>query len=628
MTVRRWVTAGLLALGLGAGSASATVFDTVDAGITAWGVGDLVQRYGKSRPGEMLGTTHNITLAKAGKIIKWGGAFSVAAELLNNALSWYYKQAQDAADPLGNWWNGIPPQFPEPVSFSADSTTYKPVSGGCFFISNGFPTTAWIAYTDVENGKYIAAYATNNPDGTVRYRAQRFSAWTTYQGALSEYKLLCDSGTRPQDETLDEFLKRNPNAAEQIKNIVKRYLRNHPEIALDRMEPRPNRNQQDDAVTDPELDTDKDGVDDGDETQIKKRNPGNRDHPDDGGPSDPNEPDSKPKDTDGDGIPDYRDGDDDNDGTPDEEEPTQPPACQKDKNCNPETEKDTDGDGQKDRDDPDDDNDGSPDQEEEEDGSDPKDPDSKPEDTDKDGTPDKKDPDDDDDGVPDEEDKDPKNPDVGKCSKGYNLGEDGNCYPEEEKPCPEGQISDGKGACIPDPKPCEEGYRKDANGNCQKKPDDCPEGQSPDDTGACKPDEDPEKCEDGSEPVEGKCGEDEEPVGDECGDLSLERAKAHLEHWVRDVVFPCEPVKDMIEPLYKDLKTRFPFSVAASLNGWFTPPTSDTASSRLPAKIGPIPLDWGWLTPLWSTIKTLVGVALYVWFVYWLIDRFTPRTGI
>lgn len=620
MTVRRWVTAGLLALGLGAGgSASATIFDTIDAGITAWGVGDLVQRYGKSRPGEMVGTSHTLTVAKAGKIIKWGGGISIAAGLLNDALSWYYQQAQDAADPLGKWWKYKPDgaTWPFPYVNSNNELFGNPTfkcnyQGSSIYLVNyilrSWDGSAWVVDT-AESGQYIFTVR-DSPSSS---------------GKLPKGTLL--SSVCPQ-ETLDEFLKNNPNSAEQIKNIVKRYLREHPEQAYDRMSPRPNRNQQDDAVTDPELDTDKDGVDDGDETQIKKRNPGHRDHPDDGGPSDPNEPDSKPKDSDGDGIPDYRDGDDDNDGTPDEEEPTQPPACQKDKDCNPETEKDTDGDGKKDRDDPDDDNDGWPDQEEEEDGSDPKDPDSKPTDTDKDGTPDKKDPDDDNDGVPDEEDKDPKNPDVGKCSKGYNLGEDGNCYPEEEKPCPDGQISDGKGACIPDPKPCEEGYRKDANGNCQKKPDDCPEGQSKDESGQCKPDEDPEKCEDGSEPVEGKCGEDEEPVGDECGDLSLERAKAHLGHWARDVVFPCDPIEDMIQPLYKDLKTRFPFSVAASLNGWFTPPSSDTASSQLPAKIGPIPLDWGWLTPLWSTIKTLVGVALYVWFVYWLIDRFTPRTGI
>lgn len=619
MTVRRWVTAGLLALGLGAGSASASVLDSISSGITAWQVGDIVQRYGQSRPGAMVGTSHTLTIAKAGKIIKWGGAISLTAELVNASLNWYKSQADAAFNTsgLGKWWNGTNTAFPALPEFSAladgiwNIIYNDPQTGSTFAVQNRGTGYEWLVNC-----------------GATTYYISR--PWTNpkLEVVLGEYQKFQNQYMACNSSTFADLVKNDPQAASYLKNIVNQYIRSNPNNIYPTLQPVPNRNQIDDAVTDPELDTDKDGSDDGDETQTKKRNPGHRDHPDDGGPSDPNEPDSKPKDTDGDGIPDYRDGDDDNDGTPDEEEPTQPPACQKDKNCNPETEKDTDGDGQKDRDDPDDDNDGSPDQEEEEDGSDPKDPDSKPTDTDKDGTPDKKDEDDDNDGVPDEEDKNPKDPDVGRCAPGYNLGPDGNCYRLEDKPCPDGQISDGKGACIPDPKPCEEGYRKDANGNCQPKPKDCPEGQSKDESGQCKPDEDEEKCEDGSQPVEGKCGEDEEPVGDECGDLSLERAKAHLGHWVRDVVFPCESIKDMIRPLYSDLKTRFPFSVAASLNGWFQPPRSDTASSQLPAKIGPIPLDWGWLTPLWSTIKTLVGVALYVWFVYWLIDRFTPRTGI
>lgn len=127
---------------------------------------------------------------------------------------------------------------------------------------------------------------------------------------------------------------------------------------------------------------------------------------------------------------------------------------------------------------------------------------------------------------------------------------------------------------------------------------------------------------------DGKCGKEEEPVNDTCGDMSFKRLMAHPGSFAKDLVFPCEDLDDMFKPCLELLKTKFPFSVAASLDGWFKSPGGTDTAAQLPANLAIIPLEWGWLSGLWSTIKTLVGVALWAWFIYWLIDRFAPRTQI
>lgn len=122
---------------------------------------------------------------------------------------------------------------------------------------------------------------------------------------------------------------------------------------------------------------------------------------------------------------------------------------------------------------------------------------------------------------------------------------------------------------------------------------------------------------------------DEWPVSDNCGDMSLPRLMQYPASWGRDLILPCQNLGDLIHPLVEAAKTRFPFSVGIALNGWFNTGGSESANvPDLPKQIGPIPLDFGWLTGLWVTIKTLVGVALYVWFGYWLLDRYSPRPHI
>ena len=140
-----------------------------------------------------------------------------------------------------------------------------------------------------------------------------------------------------------------------------------------------------------------------------------------------------------------------------------------------------------------------------------------------------------------------------------------------------------------------------------------------------------EPCPVGSSMVALKCEEDKaKDPGDICGDFSLGRALHHPGSYLRDVFVPCEALEDLIQPSLTLLKTKFPFSLAASLNGWFDGAGVASAGSvtALPSMLGPIPLEWGWLSSLWVLIKTLVGVALWCWFTYWLVDRFTPRTQI
>lgn len=713
MIRRRWLAAGVLALGLSvSSSASATVVESV---LNAWvgaasaaDIGNSITGYGASRPGAMTGQT-SITLQKAGRLIKWGGVAYFAASLVGDALNWYKGQAESAMHPsLREWWSGgtagVPPD-PMPYTDVRTSGPNRVYMDVCRGYQNGYPLSIWIAKSVYYDEYIVAQTVVRNG----KISSEPLSGTSSPAFLLQVAQDICREIAPVQ--TLGELIQRDPQAATALRDIVRHYVSTHPDAIKPYLTPAPNRNQWRDYPEDCSLDTDGDGYCDCDELRINiSPNIGNRPGPYDFQPTDPNEPDGKINitinlynetvtvnkyDIDGDNIFNWRDGDDDNDGTRDEDEPLQPAECQYFKSCNPDSEKDTDGDGERDRDDKDDDNDKYPDQEEEDVGTDPKNPDSKPADNDKDGISDKNDPDDDNDGIPDEQDKDPKNDKIGKCTTGYTLGTDGNCYKEPSVKCPPRYIRDGAG-CIPDPNPCAAGYLRDAAGDCvpdtekptcppstklnpatkkceYEPPEDrpCPDGWTRNDAGKCEVDPTDPTCPDGStyDQDAQRCTPDEEPpscpddqtynpstkkceseretcppgteknadtgkceseplVTDECGDLSLARAKAHLGHWLRDAIFPCEPMDDLLEPLYQDLQTRFPFSVAAGLDGWFAPPTDTAGAADLPDALGPIPLEWGWLSGLWSTIKTLVGVALYVWFVQWLIDRFTPRTSI
>jgi hypothetical protein len=84
-------------------------------------------------------------------------------------------------------------------------------------------------------------------------------------------------------------------------------------------------------------------------------------------------------------------------------------------------------------------------------------------------------------------------PTTGECPPGYNLNEDGNCFPEHDR-CPTGYHShedDETGRCIPDETPCDEGYIMSPDfPTCERKESVC---QKHPDINECKPPEEP-KC--------------------------------------------------------------------------------------------------------------------------------------
>jgi len=73
-------------------------------------------------------------------------------------------------------------------------------------------------------------------------------------------------------------------------------------------------------------------------------------------------------------------------------------------------------------------------------------------------------------------------PETQECPEGYNMNEDGNCFPEHDS-CPRGTHShedDETGRCIRDSTPCDPGYFMNDNHNCVNKQR-CDDAQNPGD---------------------------------------------------------------------------------------------------------------------------------------------------
>lgn len=230
---------------------------------------------------------------------------------------------------------------------------------------------------------------------------------------------------------------------------------------------------------------------------------------------------------------------------------------------------DLDGDGIPDIEDPDKDGDGWLNDDELKYGSDPMNPESVPPDLDQDGIIDALDPDIDGDGVPNEKDPDPMDPTVPvDCPAGEIVGPDGKtCEPEPTK-CPEGTVTDPNDSqkCIPGQKP----------------PDD-------------------------------------------CGDFSVKRLLAHTGQYLKDVVFPCEDIGDIFEPLMEAAKNKYPFALLDSLDNMVSVDGSTDRAAVLPNKLGPLDMDWTWL----PTLLTVVGL-LFKGFCAWvgvdiLLSRLTGQ---
>lgn len=585
----------VLAVLLGAGVASAGPGIVDPAPIYGRGVSFSLAEIESSIPGAIKGSP-KATLGGAARYVKWGGTVVVGAVLVKEALDWMAEEgAEWNAEQLRKWWlsNGEPPPFP-PTSTGRleQKTTFTNES--CVNANAAYG----IYVGDVYGAPEYDLMQLNNLGGLTR--AGSYKSLTEAKSAM---KAQCTY------QTLGQLAQTVPSVPQDVVNIVNEYMRKHPDRArtgITFAPDAPNDNQwYDDPYANPADDSDKDGVTD--VVEWEQRDKG----------GDLNDPKVKPA-----GAPvevgrrtvTTTDGNTTtttttitySDGT----KATIVTTTTTTTTTNPQTgevtttktttttttsptgetttqtrteevvspapkpgspQADDDKDGIPNKDDPDDDNDGIPDDKDDKnDITNPK-PGSPEADDDKDGIPNKDDPDDDNDGKPDDED-------------------DKNDKAEEE---------DLKNPVVKEleklrKEQCELAGGTFGNGVCEPKKKDDPD----------------------------------EPVPDVCGDFSFKRLMAHPGGFIKDVVFPCEDMADMFQPCLEMLKTKFPFSVAASLNGWFQAPTGTDGASQLPSKLAVIPLEWGWLSGLWSTIKTLVGVALWAWFIYWLIDRFAPRTQI
>lgn len=536
-----------------------------------YGPGDILNMFGgmsademrAHRPGSTTGGgfggtfPEKLSVPRSGNLIKWGGGgFLLAGSLVYDAIDWCANSSRcssevkrflglEQATPTGWTWIRPKPQTLVEhtvcyyIGYQPKSSSGGSVTWSYWFEVQGVVTSAIYTHTLSSGTPFNVADAPEYPQ-YVKAKDLQFRENRCKQPAL-RFRDLSPSAQREVSDAFDDYITENPTT-------LRPYL-----------DPQPNENQwQDDPYADPMLDTDGDGWTDAQEYERG---------------TDPSDPSSKPTrpdsdiDTDGDGYPDNID-----------PAPRDPNVYPRPTPTNPD--RDSDGDGWTDR-------------QERERGTDPYDPNSKP------------------------EEPEPE-PDPEPCPPGQGRNAAGECV---QQPCPPGQERDASGQCAVPQEPCPDGQYRDGD-TC--KPNPCPEGQKPGPDGECQ---EPPACPEGeTADADGKCVPKEEKFDDDCGAFSVLRLMKNPVGWVRDLVIPCEELGDLLSPIVETAKNKFPFSVATSLDGWFRVSGSGGSSADLPSQLGPIPLAWGWLTPLWTTIKTLVGVAMYAWFGYWLIDRFAPRT--
>lgn len=565
--------------------------------------------------------------------VPWVGTVIIASTLIDKAMQWFFDElkSQSGSSELNDWWRAGDNQgYPAPRQVTSDGVKHIPDGGiYCRGIRGGIRYTYWKTTVDGNPGYMRANYmASGNPTFAGGYMFNVAQRDATLQQ-------LCDGLSPEQD--LSTLSRNNPNVSPTVANIVRDYVDAHPDQFLPYMNPFPTVNQQ--TLGNPLIDPTVVSVPgspfgDGDWLQEGLQpGPGNRPHPADGDPRPADGDEAPPVDIDGDLIPDWRDPDDNGDGVPDNE---QTEIDQKAKPGEP-------GYGQR-----------QGDKTTQTTVTEEKIPggkrrtvvtvttspggDTKKTVTTTDyvtekkytpGTP----------GTPDTpagpgkiettttitttttvttttaptDSGEPKTTTITTTSK------------ETEKrtePGPTPKIGDEDGDGVPDK---DDPHPKDPLPEKEDKP-------SSEDEIADKK----ERCALAGrewDSVNEKCGgpkkPDDGPVPNNCGDFSIPRLLQHTGSYLRDVIFPCESIKDIIRPLVTVASTKFPFSVASGLNGWFAGAGSGSAGSAdLPDSLGVIPLEWGWLTPLWGIIKTIVGVLLWSSLVVWLIDRFTPRAVI
>lgn len=487
------------------------LYGRVAADVASFSDTEVLVGYGNSRPKFASGQLQR-TLARGGKFVRWGGPYIAGAMLVNDALNWFYQQAQ-ATTPLGNWWTGT--GFP-PMTYyiTTAGTPYKPMGE---VICRGYSTAGLATvyhigvFTDTSgNNSYFGIFNQYDKNGQNVSGRGGLSVKPSYT-QVRDYLLANECKTLRPEPPLADIINANPGAGRQLADIMRRYLEANPDkfkTVVGFPEGVPNDNEIADDSVDCIIDTDRDGQTDCDELRRGPGvggpgldpQPGNRPGTDDGVATDPTDPNVKNPDTDKDGIPDWRDGDDDNDGFPDDKET---PEGQKDPNIRPE---------------------------------------------------------------PEEE---PEEPEPIKCPSGYEVSSDGqSCQPVKDPPkCPEGY----KAVEGADPPKCEK-----------------------------IPDEDPK-----------------DPPADTCGDFSLPRLMTHTAHYLRDVVFPCEPLDwSKIAAL---VTSKFPFSLVKALS--IPTDSGSTASNPLPSEIGPFKLDFSPAAPFFDFIRLAFRALIWWGVMAWLINR-------
>lgn len=89
---------------------------------------------------------------------------------------------------------------------------------------------------------------------------------------------------------------------------------------------------------------------------------------------------------------------------------------------------------------------------------------------------------------------------------------------------------------------------------------------------------------------------------------------------------PSEGIGVRVDGLRTTLESKFPFSLAADLGGFFT--GSVGGGALLPDQLGWIPLPLADLGGFFLIAKTAITLLIVVGFTWWLIDRLTPQVTI
>lgn len=128
--------------------------------------------------------------------------------------------------------------------------------------------------------------------------------------------------------------------------------------------------------------------------------------------------------------------------------------------------------------------------------------------------------------------------------------------------------------------------------------------------GKCYEKEEP--CPIGEEKIDGKCTptkKDEPDPGNNCGDFKIARLIKYTGDYLKDVVFPCND-QDYTR-LVGLISEKFPFSLVATLGGMFDGATGGSGANPLPTTFGPFTVDTSWADVLFLLIKT--GWRAFLW---------------